>query len=421
MKILFIAEVFPMRNSFTEHSLVSREFLTNVSSLLHDQGREISDARLLCNNQTMDLLFQEFIKLVPSVIRLSDDTSKLAEKTLQDWNLGGLESWNEYVSGKGEFANCLFDELIEISKSTFDFDMIVCWGENGVFDGVARELDIPCIHLELASTRKPFFEGRMIDCLGANGSASFKNIDLKDLEANLTPPSIDFWSAQYNIEGEGNTEKLGFDDSSLTYWEGDHTLDIFKDKKKKTALIGLQLFDDANTQRHSEFLSPLHFLESVVPELTKEGWNIVVKTHPGAIHRPINYIEQKKALNYAKKFTNCYIYEQESEPRNYLSLLRSVDLVVVINSSMGFESSLLGKVVVITGDALYKIPNVYPSLQEFLSKDFDKEEYLRKLSYLTYFFSKYIFIERKALLRGKYYLAIKEYWEQNKSLLYQNP
>jgi hypothetical protein len=417
MKILFVAEVFPMRNSFTEHSLVSREFLTNVSSLLHNQNSDISDARILCNNQTMDLLFQDYIRLVPSVIRLSDKTSKLSEETLLDWNLGGLEAWKEYVLGNGDFAKCLFAELLELHRTTFDFDMLVCWGENGVFDSICRELDIPCLHLELASTRKPFFEGRMVDCLGANGSASFKTIDFVELEASLRPPNVDFWSAYYNIAGEGHTENVGFDDSSLTYWEEDNTLDIFKDSKQKTALIGLQLFDDANTQRHSEFSSPLNFLESVIPKLTKKGWNIVVKTHPGAIHRPINYIEQNKALRYAKSYSNCYVYEQANDERNYLSLLRNVDLVVVINSSMGFESSLLGKVVVILGDALYKIPCVYPTLQEAFSKEFDKEEYLRKLSYVTYFFSKYVFIDRKMLLKDKYYLAVNEYWTENKELL----
>tara|TARA_R110001583_G_scaffold17482_2_gene70645 strand:+ start:8934 stop:10706 length:1773 start_codon:yes stop_codon:yes gene_type:complete len=417
MKILFASEVFPMRNSFTEHSLVSREFLTNISSMLHDKNNDISDARLLCNNQTLELLFTDFIKLVPSVIRLTESTSKLAGEALQDWSLGGLDAWKEYVAGKGDFAGVVYQELLNIHQLSFDFDMIVCWGENGVYDSIARKLDIPCLHIEISSTRKPFFEGRMIDCLGANGSASFKNIKLDDLKANLTPPGIDFWSAYNNIEGEANTEVLGFDDSSLTYWEDDNTLDIFTGKKIKTVLIGLQLFDDANTQRHSIFTSPLHFLETVIPELTEAGYKVIVKTHPGAIHRPINFIEQNKALAYARNFSNCYIYDQENDHRNYLSLLRSVDLVVVINSSLGFESSLLGKVVVIMGDALFKISDVYPTLQEAMKEDFDRNNYLDKLAYLTYFFSKYVFIDRKYLLKGAFYTAINQYWEDNKKSL----
>ncbi len=417
MRVLFIAEVFPMRNSFTEHSLVAREFLTNISSLLHAKDSKISDARLLCNNQTMELLFQDFIRFVPSVIRLNDSTSRFLDKELKDWSLQGLESWKSYVNNNGAIAEKVSEELKHIKNDVFDYDMLIFWGENKVLDDIARQLDIPCVHMELSSTRLPFFEGRTVDLLGANGSASFKNIKLEDLKNNLTPPSIDFWPAFYNIEEEDNFSEVGFDDSSTTYWENDHTLKIFREGKKKTALVGLQLFDDANTQRHSRFSSPTDFLKSVVPKLTEAGWNIIIKTHPGAIHRPVNFLEQKKALAYAKAFNNCYIYSELSDHRNYLSLLKSVDLVVVINSSMGFEAALLGKTVVLEGEALYKIANIFPSLDEVISNKFKNEDYLVNISYLTYFFSKYVFLERKILLKNSFYIALNDYWDANKNIL----
>ncbi|TOK30661.1 hypothetical protein, partial [Vibrio parahaemolyticus] len=76
-------------------------------------------------------------------------------------------------------------------------------------------------------------------------------------------PSYHFWQAAYNINGESNSEKLGFDDSSSTYWTEDYTLNI--PFQSKTALVGLQLFDDANTQRHSDYQSPLDFLQEILP------------------------------------------------------------------------------------------------------------------------------------------------------------
>ncbi|CAH9061654.1 hypothetical protein PSEHALCIP103_02539 [Pseudoalteromonas haloplanktis] len=420
MKILFVAEVFPMRNSFTEHSLVAREFLINISKLLNQFDVDSGDARLLCNNQIIDLVFEDYMKFLPSVIRLRNETSIFFESQLKDWSIDGLNSWNEYVGDKGLASKKIKEELNYIKETIFDFDMIVFWGENGALDSFSRSVDIPCIHIELSSTRKPFFEGRTVDCLGANGSASFRNIEFKDLEKNLNPPSVDFWPAYYNIEGESKPDFLGFDDSSLTYWEEDHTLEIFKNGKNKTALIGLQLFDDANTQRHSSFSSPLDFLQKNIPKLTEAGWDIIVKTHPGAIHRPVNFLEQNKALSYAKSFTNCYIYEHKNDNRNYLSLLRSVDLVVVINSSMGFEASLLGKTVVLEGEALYSIKGIYPSLDMVLNDKFNRDEYLRKLSYLTYFFSKYVFIKPNNFEQLDFYTAILKYWEENKQLLLES-
>lgn len=62
MKILFVAEVFPMRNSFTEHSLVAREFLINISKAAESIDVDSGDARLLCNNQIIDLVFEDYMK-----------------------------------------------------------------------------------------------------------------------------------------------------------------------------------------------------------------------------------------------------------------------------------------------------------------------------------------------------------------------
>ncbi|TOE77581.1 hypothetical protein CGJ36_07915 [Vibrio parahaemolyticus] len=410
MKLLFATEVFPMRNSFTEHSLVSREFLTNIGTLLK-QDNCVSDARILCNNPTFDMLVKDYAELLPSFIRLREDTSISLNEMIQDWANGGISSWKDYVDNKGSGASLIYQELEHIYNNVYKFDMVICWGENGVYDQFAKDVNIPCLHMELSSTRAPFSENRIGDLLGANGSSSIKNISFKDLDKAIQAPSYHFWQAAYNINGESNSEKLGFDDSSSTYWTEDYTLNI--PFQSKTALVGLQLFDDANTQRHSDYQSPLDFLQEILPKLSDAGWEIIVKTHPGAIHRPINYLHQKDAIDYAKTFDNCYIYDHKNDGRDYLSLLKSVDLVVSINSSLGFESAMLGKVSVVCGQALYKVDGVFPTLDSALDQKFDKEDYLRKISSLTYFYNKYVFLDKSVFSRGEFYKSYLEFWSNH--------
>jgi hypothetical protein len=60
---------------------------------------------------------------------------------------------------------------------------------------------------------------------------------------------------------------------------------------------------------------------------------------------------------------------------DYLSLLTKMNAVITINSSVGFEALLLGRVVTALGRAPYNISNRLPTLENILNSEIDPGDY----------------------------------------------
>ena len=61
------------------------------------------------------------------------------------------------------------------------------------------------------------------------------------------------------------------------------------------------------------------------------------------------------------------------------------DLVVTVNSSVGFEALYFDKTVVVLGDAVYKPKDMFPSLDDVLSEEFNRAAYLEAAGLLRRF------------------------------------
>lgn len=118
----------------------------------------------------------------------------------------------------------------------------------------------------------------------------------------------------------------------------------------------MQLADDLNTVLHSPFDSPRGFLEMALPPLVDRGFRVLVKGHPAASLRPFNLIQECSALRYAETLgPQVTILPRKMPADEFLPLCQNASAVLSINSSVSFESWLLGTPGLALGGAVYDV------------------------------------------------------------------
>jgi hypothetical protein len=123
----------------------------------------------------------------------------------------------------------------------------------------------------------------------------------------------------------------------------------------RNVLIPLQFRDDPNVILGSEYRTMLAFLRQVVPILLKGGYVVYILPHPSAKARCLNRADHAAASAYCKSFKNVVWLADIDRRKDYLSLLKKMDVVVTINSRSGFDAMVMGKPVIPLGVAAYNL------------------------------------------------------------------
>ncbi|MEC9466727.1 MAG: hypothetical protein VX834_13135 [Myxococcota bacterium] len=372
MKVLFYLEPHPIRASFTQHVWIGRLVAQMIQDyVLSAHGRQAADIDcriLVTRHQSRDLL-REYRQITPAFIGLTREENDHIESLLGPWDAQHMESWKRLMRGTGP-ENEFYRALLERVRSTvFEFDTIVYWGTNGVVRKFAVEHDVLPVSMELGATRAPLLETIYFDPYGVNGDAMTQAIDL-----NSVPPiSLDAIHGTMPVRDFGSLSQAIQDPVESQSSEAIYT------NVGANVLIPMQLDDDSNILMHSEYSSMLAMLEDIVPKLTDAGYTCFVKPHPGAKHQIINQLGHAACQAFVELTEGAHWLDDVTESRRYLSLLQKMDVIVTNNSSVGFESMLLGKVVIPLGRACYTIAGVHPTLDALLDGSFDPVHYRDRL------------------------------------------
>lgn len=356
--ILFHAELFPIRESFTQHFSIASKYVELVKSVRHFGGRSF----VLANNETADRLVDDNPDAAFYLMRPNAREEENIRRDLAPWDVRSIERWVSFATMSGA-VSAPYETLLRRIHKDFPFDVIVTWGDNEAVNVVASEVGADVLHLELGPTRNPFPETFYFDSVGTNSRASFR-----ENRGDLAPqwPSRDFWVAAWMAKH--NSEKVpGFYDMPLMYANAPQNLGF--SLNDKLCYIPLQLADDLNTQLGSSFTSPRHFLETTLPNVVDAGYKAIIKVHPMASSRSFNLIAEREALQFARSLGDQVVIVEEDDHRGIGNwLIANSDVVLTINSSVGFEAAVLGTPVVLAGEAAYDLGH-FPRYSE---KPFDE-------------------------------------------------
>lgn len=390
-RILIYIEPHPIRSQYEE--------FYHVAHLLSEAAIQLARSsddkfRLFSNNRVIDRLIGAVGQSTVFAMRPKQDETRAIEQFDGVWDEDSIATWTDLVRGEGDVTNLYYSMLDRLHKS-FPFEAVVIWSENGAVRRFARDREIVVLHGELGPTRPPFNETVYFDEWGTNGSASIRHTPWNVLKSQeRLPPQT--WVAALE-RGENDPEAPRLIDAPLTIVPHLFELNL----PERFVYIPLQLADDINTLLCSNFESPLDFLRAVVPPILAQGYGVVVKPHPSAQSRPYNLTAETRALHYARSLgPSVVILNRKTPSFEALNIMGQSDFVVTINSSVGFEALLLGRRVLLFGDAAYDVGGVLKRSVEDLANlpavEFDSE----KIEILTSFLCSHYFHPKTSVASG---------------------
>lgn len=360
MKTLFAFDLHPIRKSPFCYEWIQKEYLDLLYRYRRVPGAwgEIEPNLLLskCEPSHGD----------DGIVTLPYGMRKELMRLCTPWGTEAKRVWADLMRGEGRISQLYFD-ILEYIHRRYGFDNYVYWGTNGAIRKFAESAGVRSMSLGLGVTRYPW-ESRYCDFDGGNGDAYSQKLDLSCFD----PLDLERWNAE---QMKGASSVPGFAPLASR-----HAGEILR-HDSPTAVIALQLDDDSNCIAHSDFSGMEQMVRSVVPQLVAAGWEVLVKPHPGAVLE--RCIDQDTLCNYlaheacrkfiTEEFPDRTIWLDDIKPECYRTFLSSVDAVICVNSSVGFEAMLMGKPVVALGRAPYNIGS--PLGIDDLCNGYDRDKY----------------------------------------------
>lgn len=377
MRILIYIEPHPIRDSQVMFDHVARRFLPLFARSTSD-----FDIRMYSTGTVLDRLGDKApADIEKRLIRATPAEENLFAGHLCDWESEGIPAWLSLMEG-GTVA----DDYVQVLRriwSVFPFDIIVHWAENGAVSRFVAERPITRIALELGCTRNPFMSSVVMDPFGTNGNATVPRLSLDDLRAIVDDNPMSAAEALYGYSAK--IESLPWEQQFLPLENGDLSARVLA-AKGKIAFLPLQLHDDANLLRFSPYSTVKDVVLDAVPKLAEAGYTVIIKAHPVAKNRPQSRFAFSLARAALKPWADKIVWVDETMVSyTNAQLMALSDLVVTVNSSVGFEALYYDKVVAVLGDAVYKPSGLFPDLDEAISGTFDLSAYQHGIGLLRRF------------------------------------
>ncbi|MCG7374898.1 hypothetical protein MHL40_19790 [Pseudomonas luteola] len=371
-KILIYVEPHPIRNTYDEFFEAGRT-LTEAAINLEKTGGY--DFRFFSNDSIVDRLITINAALSYKALRMSI-TEKLEFKNFfSQWGEQSIENWKSLVCGKGK-VTAFYLKVLDRLHQVYNFDAVLLWSDNGAVKIFCEIKNLISLHAELGPTRSPFHKTIYLDPLGTNGGSSAANINIDQLKLPEVIPRETWATLQGNVDDKSNI--IGLIDAPLTLKE--ESIKYIR-KDRPYVFIPLQLEDDLNTQIYSKYKTVENFLHELVPQIIDAGFDVVIKGHPGAIHRSHNLVAEAKALLAARSYGDYVnIMPRNASQLLTLHVISQSSAVISINSSVAFESLIIGKRAILCGRGVFNVQKLKESsISQQLESEFWSDERLDKL------------------------------------------
>jgi capsular polysaccharide export protein len=354
--VLYFIEAHPIRNSFTEHFHIAKTLGPILGRFAFSQK---IDLRIFANQYVAKNIRDNIPKISRYLVEPNEQESRAIESEFGWWNKERIDRWVDMINGIGEPAE-LYCSILERLHSDKPIDVVMLWSENGGVRRFSKKHGVPTLHGELGPTRPPFLETFYFDSAGTNGNAALRfqaemefteNYQDKKLRSNqdgaLTYHS---WILPSERISTSNDMSLSPIDLPLSFNPRLHN----EQPKKPYVFVAMQLADDLNTLLHSPYHSLREFLDDAIKRVTDNGFHAIIKGHPAAAVRPFNLRSEVEAIRHIQdKYKNITILDRNASIYESLYTLANARYSISINSSMSFESLLLGVPTVILGDAVF--------------------------------------------------------------------
>lgn len=334
---------------------------------------------IYANQQTLEDLCARNPAIKDYCIHPSQKEQEAFEQDLQPWSEKGIKLWFSLLKN-GNVVNKYFNIFSKLHHK-YKFDLIIHWGENSTISAFCKEKKIMRLAMELGCSRVPYFDSFIIDPIGTNGNASIAKLKISEIKHIVNNKRK---SAENCLLDNSSDETVNGYDQQFSPIPT-RISQLLMSISKKIAFFPLQLWDDANMLLFSKYDSIQSVIEDIIPKLSNAGYLTIIKPHPFSSQRPDGALKTLMAKNILTHYQNSVIWLDENNLSN-ARLYQFSDVVITVNSSSGFEATLYDKTVIVLGEAIYKPEGLFPTLEDYLMDNFDRDLYLENLGYLREFF-----------------------------------
>lgn len=297
-------------------------------------------------------------------------------KFMMRWDDDAVSLWCDLMKGKGKIAE-LYCDILQWLVNKYGIECFAYWGSNHTIKNFCDSSGIYSIAMEQGPTRVPFLETRYCDFAGVNGDSHSSMIDISRVPEMDTESWLQKRGLYFSQSGMRR-------DSIFTPITSRFSSEIYR-ADSPCVLIVMQLDDDSNCLIHSDYSGMEQMVREVAPSFLDAGWTVFIKPHPGAApERNQGRARWKNVLAHeaCRKFAGDnntqgkkIFWLDDIIPQQYPSLLSKMDVILSVNSSVGFEAMLIGKIVVSLGRSPYNIQQQLPTIEQILNGSFDFPKY----------------------------------------------
>lgn len=346
----------------------------HLGELCATLGRYGSD-RALWNGIEPKVLLTKFTTSVPlpCAVRLPIGAERALRRFNVCWDRNAISAWCDLMRDEGQVA-AIYRDILQYLVSTYGIECFAYWGSNRTIKNFCEAVGLKSVAMELGPTRSPFRETRYCDFAGVNGDSHSRELDWTAFD----PLDLSVWRQMGGIRYDDGARE----DAMMRPITSRHAERIYR-SDKPLALIAMQLDDDSNCLIHSGYSGMEQMIRETVPKLVNAGWRVLVKPHPGAAPernsgaRKMNVEGHERSREFIRvNFSEDEVVWLDDVPvSEYVSLLAKSDALISVNSSMGFEAMLAGKIAVTLGNAPYNVANGLPTVDDLVSGKIDLARY----------------------------------------------
>lgn len=344
-RIAVLLEPFPLRNTLGAHAWIGEKLCDML--LREDGGHALPGIRVICNAPTMAHLAGIAPAARPYLVQPAGPAQAGFTALLADWHTEGLAAWSAIQAGSAAHEG-LYEAVLLSARAAYPFDVLAYWGTNETLRAVAGRLGVPVLWAEYGPLRPPFATQFCLDPNGVNGLASSRTLPMPDQDVDVPGlPGV----ALDTAVGGGTAYEAAL---TLPGCERDVLAGLmaFTRGQDRVVLLVMQLADDANILAFGNGWTCRAMVEAVLEAQAGPGTVFILRPHPGEAATFHNHAAGEAVRGMVEGRPDVLVFDAGGCDA-YLACLSVATEVVCINSSAGFEASMLGKPVRILGQASY--------------------------------------------------------------------
>ena len=344
-RIAVLLEPFPVRNTLGAYAWIGEKLCGML--LREDGGHALPGMRVICNAPTMAHLAGIAPAARPYLVQPAGPAQAAFAALLADWHTQSLAAWSAIQAGSTAHEG-LYEALLLSARAAYPFDVLAYWGTNETLRAVAGRLGIPVLWAEYGPLRPPFATQFCLDPQGVNGLASSRALSMPDQDGDL--PGLPGVALDVAVGGGTAYEAALMLPACVQ--DVSAGLMAFTRGQHRVVLLAMQLADDANILAFGNGWTCRAMVEAVLEAQAGPGTVFILRPHPGEAATFHNQAAGEAVRGMVRERPDVMVFDAQGEDA-YLACLSVATEVVCINSSAGFEASMLGKPVRILGQASY--------------------------------------------------------------------